>query len=337
MKSNQLVRFAIIGSGIFSETHLFQAFKRTKNAKLLAITKKNLDAAQTQATKYGIPLAYVTDPLSEVLANPDIDAVYIATPNHRHKDDTIAALKAGKHVLLEKPMAMNAKECEEMIAVSHATGKRLMIAHNLRFNTTVNYLKSMMDSGKLGNIVHLTADFYSDGRKSVRSWKYDKKIAGGGAAFDLGVHLIDTLRYLVGRKISRIESLAKYESELGKPSPDAPLSLAWQVDSVVSYLLEFEGNILGRATATFEGPRLTYLEVLGTKACVRAYDWNNTDSDVRVEVYNGKDIQLKMIHNEDNYALEIDAFAQGILTNSPVPVPGEDGLINQRYIDLVNK
>jgi predicted dehydrogenase len=294
----------------------------------VAITKRRLEDAQKMAMQHQIPQVYTTQDKANLFSNPDVDAVYIATPNNCHKADTIAALEAGKHVIVEKPMALNTKECEEMIETTIHTGRKLMIAHNLRFNTTVQYIRNLIQKGGIGTLVSGTADFTSDGKKSLREWKYDKKIAGGGASFDLGVHLIDTLRYLIHPEVKQAISIKK-EAILG-PDPDN------RVDSVSCFVLEFANDVIGRALSTFEGTRNTYLEITGTRGYVRAYEWNTVGADIRVESFLDGKLETRTIHNADNYALEIQAFADCILNDTPVPIPGSEGLINQRIIDLVN-
>jgi predicted dehydrogenase len=105
---------------------------------------------------------------------------------------------------------------------------------------------------------------------------------------------------------------------------------------VSCFILEFANGAIGRAQSTFEGTRNTYLEITGTRGYVRAYEWNTVGADIRIETFLDGKFDTRMIHNADNYALEIQAFAECILNNTPVPVPGSEGLANQRIIDLVN-
>lgn len=321
------IRMAILGFGLFGEKSLIPGYKESKFTELVAITKQNLVDAQAKSKQYQIPLAYSYSQKKELLANPNIDAVFVAGPNNIHLIDTVEALRAGKDVIVEKPMAMNAIECEQMNSVAKETGRKLMIAHVLRYPDVIQYIKQTIESGTIGELVSGTCDFMSDGAKSLRKWKFSKKIAGGGAAFDLGVHLIDTLRYLSGQEVVTTHCIHHPE----KMDSD-------EVDIFSSFLMNFDKGFIGRVNSSYLGSRNTYLEIFGTKGYIRTYDWNNINTAVRVEIQvDGEKMETKSIKNHNHYAVEIDLFAQSILNNTPVPVSGEEGLKNQRIIDLVNQ
>jgi predicted dehydrogenase len=137
--------------------------------------------------------------------------------------------------------------------------------------------------------------------------------------------MVDTLRYLVDKPIKKVS----YHSKPEKVPQD-------EVDLAASFILHFEGDIIGRASATYEGSRNTYLEVLGTRGYIRAFDWNLPDSLVRLECNLDGIRSEKEIQNLNNYVAEIDAFADAIKNNTDEPISGKDGLINQEIIDLVN-
>jgi predicted dehydrogenase len=322
----QKVKFGIIGFGRFGENSLMPAFKDSKRAELIAITKRDLDTALEKAHKYDIPLAYSSSDIPQMLHNEEIEAVYIASPNKFHHNDAISALKANKHVILEKPMAMNEEQCKEIIAASKEADKKLMIAHCFRFTSSIQYIKKIIDDGKLGNLVMGTCDFMTTGRASTRSWKYNKNMAGGGASFDLAVHMIDILRYLNPVSLKNV-------SHIHWPDPLPKQYL----DEFALFILNFENGFVGRACGSFFGPRHTCLEIYGTDGFIRAFDWNIVGRKVEIiKEISGKS-QVYEIKNDDHYRMQIDAFAQSILNNTPVPIPGEEGQTNQKIIDLVNK
>jgi predicted dehydrogenase len=319
------IKFALIGCGLFGERILVPAFRKSSIAELIAITKRDIEPAFELVQKYGIPLAYSYDELPKLLKDPEIEAVFIATPNAMHYNDAIAALKAGKHVLLEKPMALNAAQCEEILETSKQANKKLMIAHNFRFTTSILYVKQLIDDGKLGKLIMGTCDFMTPGMHSSRKWKYNKNIAGGGASFDLAVHSIDILRFL---NPSPLRSLA----HVHKPDP-LPNDT---VDEFALFVLNFENGFIGRAVGSFFGPIHSFLEIYGTKGRVRVIDWHIVGKEVEIFQEIGVKTETITVKNEDHYKTEIDAFAQSIMNNSPVPIPGEEGLVNQKIIDLVN-
>ncbi len=322
----QKVKFGIIGFGRFGEKLLNPAFRESKNAELIAITKRELDATIEKARKYDVPLAYSSSDIPQMLQNKEIEAIYIASPNKFHHRDVIRALQAKKHVIVEKPMGLNAKQCTEMIEASKETGSKLMVAQCYRFNSSIQYIKKTIDDGKLGNLVMMTADFMSTGRDSTRSWKYNKDMSGGGASFDLAIHMIDIIRYLNPVPLKNVTHI-----HWPDPLPQKYL------DEFALFNLNFDNGVVGRAVGSFYGPHHTCLEVYGTDGFIRAFDWHIPWR--KVEIFREIDgrSQIYEITNDDHYRLQIDAFAKSIINNSPVPVPGEEGLINQKIIDLVNQ
>ncbi|MHA1111100.1 MAG: Gfo/Idh/MocA family protein [Promethearchaeota archaeon] len=320
------IKFGIIGCGRFGEKLLIPAFKDSKKAELIAITKRDLGAALEKARKYEIPLAYSSENIPQMLANLEIEVVYITSPNKFHHKDAIAALLAGKHVIVEKPMALNAAQCKEMISTAEQADRKLMVAHCFRFTSSIEYIKKILDDGKLGNPVMITADFMTTGRASTRSWKYNKDLSGGGASFDLAVHMIDIIRYLNPVPI-------KDASHVHWPDPLPEGYL----DEFATFTLRFENGVVGRATGSFFGPHHTCLEVYGTDGFIRAFDWHLPWRKVEIIKEIGGKPQTYEVKNDDNYRLQIDAFAESILDNTPVPISGEEGLINQKIIDEVNK
>jgi predicted dehydrogenase len=320
------MKMGIIGFGLFGENMLIPGYKEAKNAEIVAITKRSEEEAKEKAKKFGIPYGYAYADKQKMLENKEIEAIYVAGPNHLHMIDTIDALNAGKDVIVEKPMAMNAAECEKMIEAAKKNDRKLMIAHCLRYNTTINYIKNFISKPEFGSIVLGTCDFLSNAFKSKRTWKFKKDIAGGGAAFDLGVHVIDTLRYLVNSEL--IGYTCEHRPER---SPD-------EVDLVASFTLNFKNNIIGRATSTYIGPRHTYIEIYGEHGYIKAFDWNKVNTETTVEYELNGEIRSKKINNREQYAEMIDDFVHYVRSDKNIdsPISGMDGLINQRIIDMVN-
>lgn len=320
------IKFLILGFGIFGEYRLIPGFRNSKNAEIYAITKTDLKAAQEKAEKHKIPKYFAYSDQDQYLHDDNIDAVYIATPNNMHMKDTIDCLKAGKSVIVEKPMAMNTEECHQMVDFAQKNKGKLMIAHCMRYNKTINYVKEQIDKGILGNILSITADFFSDASKSARKWKFNQDIAGGGAAFDLGVHLIDTIRYLAGSNIVKAENITIQKDTTQD-----------RMDLLASFLLKFQNDIIGRATASYLGKRKLFLEVFGENGYIRAYNWNENNQIVRIESDINDKFETYNVQNQDMYADMIDDFCRAIVGEKQIAIPGQEGLINQQIIDLIYK
>lgn len=188
------VKVATIGAGLIARLSHVPGYQ-TAGAEVVATADIVETRAQKLATDFGIPDIY-TD-YREMLARPDIDAVSICVPNYLHKEVTIAALQAGKHVLCEKPMAMNVAEAMAMREAAKTSGKILMIGFNNRFRGDVQRLKQFVDGGTLGEIYYAKTG-YVRRRGTPFGWFSVKAESGGGPVIDLGVHVIDMTRFMMG-------------------------------------------------------------------------------------------------------------------------------------------
>ncbi len=188
------LRFAISGAGSISSVHA-RAVRTQPGADLVALQHYNPDKAQFFADQYGIPKVYAA--VEELLAAGGIDALIIGTPNALHAPQAVAALEAGVHVLVEKPMAMNAAEAERMLVAAQSGGALLMVAHCWRFDPEVSWLQQQVAAGRIGRIVR-TKGYGVHVNWGPSGWFTQKQVAGGGALIDMGVHAIDTARFLTG-------------------------------------------------------------------------------------------------------------------------------------------
>jgi len=188
------VKVGIIGSGLIARLAHAPGYKAA-GAEIVATADLVESRAIQLATDFDIPNTY-TD-YHELLARPDIDAVSVCVPNHLHREITVAALKAGKHVLCEKPMSVTVEDAQAMLQASKETGKILMLGFNNRFRSDVQRLKKFIDEGQLGDIYYAKTG-YIRRRGTPFGWFTVKEESGGGPVIDLGVHVIDMTRYLMG-------------------------------------------------------------------------------------------------------------------------------------------
>ena len=190
------LRVAILGSGQIARTHA-RSCKAVPEVELVAAANWRPESLARFAEEWSIPRT--TTSFDELAADPEVDAVINTLPNFLHKPETIRMLRAGKHVLLEKPMARNAAEAEEILAVASETDRVFMMGHNWRFDDHVNWLRNVISADLVGDVVktqgyHLNPPFFGP----PEGWILDKEKAGGGAVIDMVVHSIDTTRYLLG-------------------------------------------------------------------------------------------------------------------------------------------
>ncbi|MEM5775469.1 MAG: Gfo/Idh/MocA family oxidoreductase, partial [Anaerolineaceae bacterium] len=193
------IKLAFAGTGWISKVHA-RAALLLPQVELAAVVNHRSESLQTFADEFGIPRRY--EHLDELLEEGGVDALVVSTPNALHAPQTIAALKHGIHVLVEKPTALNASEAYEMRQTGIETGAMLMLAHNWRFHDETRWLREQTLSGRLGKIIR-THGFSIHQDWGPAGWFTQKKLAGGGALADMGVHAIDTARFLLGDPIPR--------------------------------------------------------------------------------------------------------------------------------------
>jgi predicted dehydrogenase len=188
------VRIGLVGAGWVMDFHARAALEHP-GAELVAAANWREPSLRRLAGRHGIPR--VTTDWRDLAADPHLDAVVVATPNALHAPQAIAFLEAGKHVLVEKPMAPTVAEADAMVAAARGSGAFLMVAHCWRFHPDVRALRARVEAGELGQIVK-TRGYGVHARWGPSGWFTDPALAGGGALLDMGVHAIDTTRYLLG-------------------------------------------------------------------------------------------------------------------------------------------
>lgn len=215
-----MIKIGIIGCGSIAKQRHAYEYHCNPDAEIVGCFDLNKDRARALADMYGGKVYATAD---ELFADPSIDAVSVCAANAYHAENTIKALKAGKDVLCEKPMATSLADCEAMLEAAKTSGKRLFIAQNQRLAPAHVKAKEILDSGRLGKVLHAVAMFGHKGPEtwsmdnSANTWFFKKEAAVFGSMADLGIHKIDTIRYLVG---SEIVSATAALAVLDKKFPD---------------------------------------------------------------------------------------------------------------------
>ena len=239
--SQRKIRYGIIGFGLFAERAIAPAIKASLNSELVAIQKRSRSAADEKSREYSIPLAF--DSAEELVAHPDIDAVFIVSANARHCPETLIAARAQKHVLVEKPMAMNVAEARRMIAACKKNRVKLMVGHMLRLSPLVRRIRDIVRSGMIGEITAARSEFIYDGQSSQRKWLFDRKLAGGGPVFDIGVHGLDTLRFVLDDDVVTTRSVLHPRPTAARTEGSAYVSLKFSRGTVASIYCSFMAPI----------------------------------------------------------------------------------------------
>jgi len=315
------IRLGIIGASSFAEAHLF-GIAQCKNAEIVAVCDIVEERAKDMAEKYNIPSYYVD--YKDLLAREDIDAVTIPLPDQVHCQATVDALNAGKHVMCEKPMALNMDDCKQMIEASRKTGKQLMIGQVCRYTDSFKKAKALVEDGEIGELFFVESEYAHDYSKigGFGGWRVTPErhpVIGGGC------HAVDLLRWIAGNP-TEVTAYAN-----NKVLTDWPI-----MDCTVA-ILQFPNNVIGKVMTSVGCKRsYTMRTVLyGTKGTIIMDNTSPTMSifkeDFRGEdTYRGAEqqrveIKIPVAVNNHNTAAEIGDFCQCILDGRPVSTPGEEG------------
>jgi predicted dehydrogenase len=273
----------------------------------------------------GIPRVH--DSYEALVADPEIDAVYIPLPNHLHREWTIAAARAGKHVLCEKPLALTVADAEEMIEACRDAGVQLMEAFMYRFHPTWVGVRDLLASGRIGPVAAIQTWFgyYNDDPANIRNIRD----AGGGALYDIGCYAINVSRMLLGGEPTGVTASVVRDESSG-------------VDVLASAVLEY-GDRLASFTVSTRTETDQRVHVYGTKGRITIPIPFNIPSDrpTEVHVIAGGDppvapaTEVLTFPTADPYALEVEAFAAAVLDGRPAPLPPSDAVANLRVIEEI--
>jgi predicted dehydrogenase len=182
-----MVRFGILGFGLHAAKRVMAGFAVAKNCRVTALSRREASKARASADQFNIPLAF--DSAEKLCRSPEIDAVFVTTPNACHVDDVLLAIEYGKPVLCEKPMAMNAEECREMVEAARRANVLLGVAQVFRFEESTARLRERIAAGDIGKVVFARSEFsFPAAAGHPRTWINDAAVAGGGPIADVGVH-----------------------------------------------------------------------------------------------------------------------------------------------------
>ncbi len=298
------------------------AFAIAQHSRVTALTRRDTAKARASAAQYGIPYSFTST--EELARCEEVDAVFVATPDALHLRDVVAVLRAGKPVLCEKPMAMNAAEVEEMIAAAKAAGQLLGVAHVFRFEQSTRRLRDRIASGEIGVPALARAEFCYPAFESARTWITNPELATGGPIADVGVHCIDALRFILQDEVTTVTCTARHDERSGG------------VDCAGAITLEFARGTLATVSVSSRTQYRTLLEFTGPRGVLTAFDGLNVERPVTLELRSSSDprqVEREEVSNQLAYALQLDAFARAVLDGEPFPATAEDGLRNQRILD----
>ncbi len=312
---------ALVGLGGYSSGQLAPALQHTKNCYLAGIVTGTPEKAKIWSAKYNIPQKniYNYDNFDSIAQNPDIDIVYVVLPVSMHKEFTIRAAKAGKHVICEKPMALNAADCREMIAACKQANRMLSIGYRLHFephNIEVMRLGQQQILGKVTQLENANGFVYGG---DPNAWRLKKALSGGGGLMDMGIYAIQGARYTLGQEPIAV----KATQEKTKPE------LFKDVDETVFWELEFPGGFMSKGKSSYNNNwgSLKAKTAKGFFELEPAYGYGGIEG----KTSNGPMNFPQVIQQ----ALQMDDFANCINLKKQTRVPGEEGLKDMLVVDAI--
>jgi predicted dehydrogenase len=319
------VRWGVLSTASIATTKVIPGLRRARNADLLGIASRDAATASAVAGSLDIPRAYGS--YEELLADPDLDAVYIPLPNHLHARWTIAAAQAGKHVLCEKPLALTAVEAQGMVDACREAGVLLMEAFMYRFHPSWVAVRELVASGRIGRLraVDSWFSYFNDDPANIRNIR----AVGGGALYDIGCYSVNLSRMLFGAEPVRVRSSVVRDDAGG-------------VDVLTCGILEFDAGVATFTCSTRTEPDQR-VHVYGSSGRISVDIPFNIPPDrpTSISVVAGGEppvapaIERITFDTADPYACEAEAFGAAILDGGPVPVPPDDGVANLRVIEAM--
>ena len=266
------LRVAVIGTGKFAEVCHIPGIASHPAAEVVTVYGRRLEAARALADQFGI--AGASDDFAAICRDPDIDAVTIATAHVAHAAQAIMALKAGKHVFCEKPLAMNAAEAREMVEVAEASGKVHQVGFTFRYNYGLNEMRRRVAAGEIGKpfFARIQYDRWDGlGDAWTTSWRSKKEQAGAGILFEVGSHLFDIIRHVLGP----IDSVIGYRLTVEREAPDELTGemASVETDDLTNAWLRLRNGVKGKIFVSRVTPPfadLGYLEIVGEKGALKA-------------------------------------------------------------------
>ena len=329
---------AIVGLGRLSLEEILPAISASKRCRVTALVSGDLEKAKRVAAMYDVAETslYNYDTFDQLRDNPEVHAVYIVLPNALHREFTVRAARAGKHVLCEKPMATSVADCQAMIDACKGADRRLMIAYRIQFEPLNRQVMDWVrDGSTLGTIKLIDmANCQNQSRENVHQWRHIKALAGGGALPDIGLYCLNTARFLLGEEPVEV-SASQYSSEGDPRFAEVEEAMLWQ--------MRFPSGVRVQCTSSYGTFTSKRYRVLGDKG------WADMDP---AFAYEGLQLKRSRIAEDtseftapgieqistkvrNQFAAEMDHFAECIVSAKQPWTPGEEGLQDQRIMEAI--
>lgn len=335
------IRWGILGAGGIADRRTMPGMQLAEHAEIVAVMEIDPEVAERLRAKYDAKRAYTDE--AELLKDPEIDAVYIASPIACHARQAMLAADCGKHILIEKPLAMTSEEGEKVIAYCKEKGVKIAAGLMMRFGAYVQAMKKAIEEGKIGDVVSCFAHFTCWYPDIPGSWRQTKASAGGGALMDMGVHCIDLIRYVTGQDVKQVAAMHD------------TLTFNYEVEDSSTLVMRMEKGALATVQSNFNIPdeaALWRLEFFGTRGrlagngVIGQIDGGTVDA-LFMEDVGGYDAQQSHeskaakaeleVEFGNAYTREVESFCLSLLNDTPLEVPAEEAVAAQKVIEAAYK
>jgi predicted dehydrogenase len=324
--ASKRVGYAVVGLGSISEVAVLPAFRNSKKSKLVAVVSHDRKRAEDLGGKFGATNCYSYEEYDRCLSHPDVEAVFVASVNGAHAEQTLRAAAARKHVLCEKPMATSVGDCRSMVEACKANRVRLMIAYRKYFEPGSVALKKLAASGKLGRLRHIYSTYTEivDPAKA-RAWQLNRKLAGGGSLMDLGIYCVNTMRWVAGSSPSEATAYAWTED---------PARFS-EVEDNIAFRLTHADGLVCQGSSSYSAAAASFIQVHGEKGWAALNPAFAFEEERRLF---GK-IQGRWFEQTfkviDEFMLELDAFSHCIRRGRDPEPDGMEGLRDIATIEAI--
>lgn len=322
--SGKKVRYAIVGLGDIAQEDMMPGVEHTGNSAITALVTSDSKKAQELGAKYKAEATFAYERFAEALASGTFDAIYLATPNWRHAEFTIPALRAGIHVLSEKPLEVSTAKCREILDVAKTASAKLMVAYRLHFEPGTLSTIEVVRSGELG-AVHTFTSTFAQPLDPSNHRAHSGDLAG--PVFDMGPYPVNAARYIFGDEPTEVVSA------VGTRHPETGFDQNF--DDTVAVTLRFPGNRLAQFSLSYYGGPVNSFAAIGPKGSVMLDPAYMFGQPMEQTVTIGQDKRKKSFKNTDHFGGELKYFSDCILNGTDPEPDGEEGYADVRVLEGV--
>ncbi len=335
------IKWGVIACGGIADRRTLPGMMLSDKVEIVAVMDANKEAAEKCKEKYGAKFAFTN--YEDVLALDEIEAVYIASPVFFHKEQAIAAAKAKKHILLEKPVALTVEDAEEIKKVCEENNVKVSIGFLMRFHGYHQKIKEIIAEGKIGNIVSMRGQFTCWYPDIDGAWRQKKELSGGGALVDMGIHVIDLIHYITGLKAVEVAAFSQTQT------------FNYEVDDSTNLIMKMDNGSVAYIDSNFNIPdaaSVAKLEIYGTKGSIVATGTLAQEEVGKVDIlisddsigYDANQVRTELVPVSlegtplgNMYTKEVEGLCDAIVNGTDVPVSVESAIFDQKVIEAAYK